>query len=374
MAVAVVATPSSSPAKEKKDIPPGPPAAAVAAIVPQNNPNEVLTYSWASKRIDGPIWGIARGDVDGDGTPETLLLDRRRVRVGSIDGVVFKEKWACPLPGIAEGARVSTIDLTGDNRAEIVVSAVEEGLPASAIFTIDDKGCRPIVERARWSLRAAEGKLLGQGWSSSTFFFGPIAELEEKGGRLRTTGKLDLPGNTRLYQFALFPGTEDVRVLLLKGYAPLEVREQQGKKFKRIWRSPDRFGGSTNLLPASQRDVLGSESRETVTFDTPPIADAETGRAFFFAVRSQLPLREIIGRKPGVSGSRVISFADDPALGFLPKQETVEVPGCIVDAIEGEAAGPGEKAILVVTHPDCGMFESSTQSQIISFRFPFPMP
>lgn len=367
MAVATVSTQNSAPAKEKKDIPPGPPP-VISTMPPQIGAALPVSYAWASKRFDGALWGIDQGDVDGDGMPEALLLDRRRVRVGTFDGVSFMEKMACPIPGIAQGARVSTMDLTGDGRAEIIVSAVEEGLPASAIFTVDGKGCRPIVERARWSLRAAGGKLLGQGWSSSSFFFGPISELKLSGGKFEVTGKLDLPRNTRLFQFAPLPGTEEARVVLLKGYAPLEVRERQGGKFKRVWRSPDRFGGSTNLLAASQREVLESEKSGTVAFDTPPIAGAAAGRAFIFSVRSQLPMREIIGRKPGVSGSRVIEFADDPALGFLPRRETVEVPGCIVDAVEGDAPGPGEISILVVTHPDCGMFENPTQSQVILFR------
>lgn len=352
LAAAVVA-PHPSSGKEKEGTPPG----------------AGLSYAWASQRIDGALWGVARGDVDGDGQPETLLLERRRVRIGGVEGQAFKETGTCPLPGAAEGARISVLDLTGDGRAEIVVSAVEEGIPASAILTLDEKGCRPIVERSRWSLRVADGKLLGQGWVSSAFFFGPIMELSLKGGSLTATGKLDLPRGTRLFQFATMASDDGVRVALIKGYESIEVREQRGRKFKRIWRSPGRYGGSTNALPASQRDVLGSESSQTVTFDTPPVAQAFSGRTEIVAVRSLLPLREVIGRKPGVSGSRLVQFENDPALGFLPQRETVELPGCIVDAIPGGAPGAGGGAFLVITHPDCGMFENPTQSQIVSFRF-----
>lgn len=315
---------------------------------------------------------MARGDVDGDGQPETLLLDRRRVRIGRIEGQAFKEMGTCPLPGRSEGARLYVQDLTGDGRAEIIVSAVEEGLPASAIFSWDEKGCRPIVERARWSLRVAGARLLGQGWSSSSFFFGPISELALVGGKIETAARSDLPRDTRLFQFDRLPGDGGVRAVLLKGYAPLEVRERQGKRFKRVWRSAERFGGSTNLLPASQRDILGSERSEGVAFDTPPIAGQAAGRAFLLSVRSQLPLREVIGRRPGVSGSRLVRFEEDPAVGFLPQGETVELPGCIVDAVVDDAPGGEGEEILVVTHPDCGMFERPTQSQLVSFRFSAP--
>lgn len=334
------------------------------------------SYAWAMPRLEGAYWGVAEGDVDGDGRREIMLLSRRRVDIGTVDvdQEKFLKEMACDLPGEAEGARVSTIDLNDDGKEEIVVSAVEEGLPASAVFAVDGRACHPLVRRARWSLRAMEdgdGKmfLAGQGWSSPSFFQGSIFRIALEKGHLADAGAVALPRGTRLFQYAFLPPASDgsARVVLLPGYAPMEVRQQSGRRWKRVWRSGERFGGSPNLLAASQRDLLGSERSDTVAFDLPPLWMSDRGSPLLMGVSNRLPLRNVIGRRPGISGSRAIAFSEDPALGFLPSWETVEIPGCIEDAVMAPSGDAGSPGLLVLAQNECGLFLNPTQSQLIFF-------
>lgn len=351
---------------------------AEAALVQTQSPGPVK-YSWAGKKMTGTVWGIARGDVDGDGSAETLLLEREKVRIGRIDADGFSQIASCDLPGSAKGARIYTFDIDDDSVEDIVVSAVEEGVPSSLAFAYRDGGCRSLFDRARMSLRVTidsdgKRKLIGQGWSSDSYFFGPIQEVRLKKGRPESFGKLKLPFGTRLYQFTYIPGGEDARIAILKGYAPLEVRELSGKKFKKLWRSPDRLGGSPNQLAAPQRDVLGSEESDGAVFDTPPLAGAINGLAAIASVQSAMPVKNVIGKKPAISGSRVIAYAEDPALGFAKETETIELPSCISDFAYGAAEAGKAGSIIVVLQNECGLFSKATESQLISFEIPGFVP
>lgn len=266
------------------------------------------------------------------------------------------------------------MDLDEKPGDEIVVSAVEDGLPASMVLRLEGKDCKALVQGAPLSLRVAEDaqgerKLFAQGWSSDSFFFGPVSEVSLKEGKLKETAKLALPWNTKLFRFTYLPVSDATRVALLPGYAPLEVRVATGKKFKRVWKSPARMGGSPNQLPASQRDVLGSEDSDSVIFDIPPVAASVTGRTAVLAVQSAVPAKGVIGRKPGISGSRVVGVVEDAALGFVPNLSTVELPSCISDMIPLETQGAAGR-IVVVMQDECGMFDKPTESQLIAFDLP----
>lgn len=339
----------------------GEPAPEISGTIP---------LRWAAKKTEGAYWSVAAGDVDGDGQGETLLLSRRRVLIGAREGSAFREEAVCELPGDVEGAKISTVDLDGDGKEEIAVSAVEDGRPASAILSLEGKICRPLVSRAPWSLRVLElpggGKrLAGQRWSLSSFFFGPVVELGLAGGKLEAKGEALLPRGTRLFQFErLSSGGEEGsdRVARLKGYDRLEVHELRGKKFKRIWRSAARLGGSANQLAAPQRDVLDERSSDVVFFDLPPVAVQVGGREAVLVVAHHVPLRGIVGRKYGISGSRVAIFAEDPLTGFALQGESPDLSGCVVDL----ARDPEGTAVALLQN-ECGLFENATESQIVGF-------
>lgn len=338
-----------------------------------------LDHSWAVKRMDGAFWGIAVGDVNGDGECEAILLERRRVRIGHLSSAGFKELMQCDLPGAALGAHVSTIDIDADARDEIAISASEEGLPASAILKLEGNSCRFLAKRVRVSLRvvnlpdeANEGALhralVGQGWTSQAFFSGPVFEMRLEKGKLVSGAKVSLPRYVNIFQFAALNSVASMkRIASIKGYAHLEVSEGLGGKFKRMWRSPARFGGSPNLIEAPQRNTLGEELSETATFDIPPIIITEENSSRMFAVQNEIPLRGTIGKKLGISGSKIVGFIEDEAIGFIQKWETVEIPGCVADAVVQKADGKAT-GILALVQNECGLLHNPTQSQVIFFE------
>ncbi|MFH0799244.1 MAG: VCBS repeat-containing protein [Pseudomonadota bacterium] len=332
-----------------------------------------VSYAWASSRIGSPLWGMAFGDIDGTGR-KLLLLERGRVLVGKLGEKGFEQQALCDLPGRAEGARIYTMDLDGDGVEEIVVSAVEEGLPASLALSFKDGKCRTLFERERWSLRVIEDlqarkTLTGQSWSSDSFFFGPVFELKFEGKKLKKVQKIGLPTAVNLFQFAALPG-EDERLAVIKGYQPLEVYEKMSRRFKRTWRTGVRFGGGLNILATSQRAVLGEEMADMVEFNLSPLVSVRGADFALIAPRHDMPLKGFIGRRPSVHGATVVEFRPDPALFFEEISRTINIPGAIVDYVIGDLRSEGKQRLFVLMQDDPSMFKEGERSIIFEFEMP----
>lgn len=328
-----------------------------------------VNYSWAGKRLAGAYWGLAFGDVDKDGAKEAMLLLRRGVKIGKFAGEGFHEDASCNLPGLAEGARIYAYDLDNDGGDEIVVSAVEEGLPSSLALKFENGSCRVLVERARMSVRVAlsdEGKkiLMGQGWSSGSFFFGPIYEIKFEGGKFKEYSRVDIKKGVKLFQFAWVPGGGGA--VVVRGYNPLEFYEKSGKKFKSVWRTGERFGGTINQIESEQRDALGQVEEEFVRFDIPPLVRAINGSFEVIAYRHILPVKNVIGLKPAVSGAEIVSYAPDPAIVLRENARTLKLPGAVTDIVFGEFAD-GKKSVFVLMQNDPSMFRESESATILAF-------
>lgn len=319
-----------------------------------NATEQIVNYSWGTKPLDVAYWGMAIGD-------NVVLLERRKIDIGHFDSNNFVKDAECSFPGQAEGARVFLVNIDDDKEDEIIVSAVEDGVPSSFALDYKNKSCTVLFQNIRKSLRVIKYNndklLVGQGWSQSSFFYGPIFILKYQNGKLVDDKKIELPWDVNLYQFTFKQG-DNQSVLLSKGYAPLMLYEKGTKKFKRVWRSGTRFGGSINLLPASERDALDKESSQFVVFDTPPIF---TNDGNMIALRHDLPVKGVIGAKPIIRSGYFVGFKPDQILGFTEMFKGVEVPGAIMDVVfDG-------KSLLLLVLTDAHAFHGATSSLILSF-------
>ena len=355
-------------------------AADSLADEPARRDSATMNYSWAGNKIEAELWGMAQGDIDGNGSAETVLLERKDVRIGRIGEKGFEGLFTCTWKADAAGVRVYLFDIDSDGKDEAVVSAVEAGMPSSLILKIDPaaKSCTEIVSRARWSLRVidlpAEGgdsgatkrALVGQGSNSQKFYTGPVMELKLKEKKLVADRKIDIPRYTELYQFILLPSVEGAsRAVRLAGPAAMELREQLGGKgWKRAWRSGERLGGTSNVIAAEQRPLLDEVSSEYAGFETPPIALARSDGTHLVVPKFDIPLRNAVGRKPYIRGSAMVVFKPDQVLGFVEERRSPDLPGAIVDYIM-DRDHPGR--LLVLLQEDAGAFENSQRSTIMGF-------
>jgi hypothetical protein len=340
--------------------------------------NTGVPYSWASKRMDGEMWGMAREDVDGDGMPEILLLQREQLIVGRVDGRKFKRKFSCTWKGNAKAARLDLFDLDGDGLKEALITAVDDGIPASLALKIEGKGCKQVMSDIALSLRVMwlppkgedigwRESIVGQGWSSQQYFSGPVEEYRLEKGKLRSAGKIKLPRYIRLYRFAFLPpDDEDAAVVFYRSAAPLEVRiNVRGNKWKRTWRSPQKYGSSGNLLKAVQRPALDRVQSDYASFELPPLVLRNSYGSDILMVKYDMPLHNIVGRKPYIKGSRVYDYRPDEAFIYAEKMQTQHMPGGVVDYLAAESETGRQLWVLV--QDNRGAFENPTESMILRF-------
>jgi len=342
-------------------------------------------YSWASKRIDGEVWGFKQADVDGDGTDETLLLERERLLVGRFDDTAFKGSFSCGWKGGAKAARLDLIDLDGDGREEALITAVDDGIPTSLALKFGKKGCEQLLSGVPLSLRAMwlpprgdstewTWSVVGQGWSSQQFFSGPVEEYRLDGGKLKSSGRIKLPRNTMLYRFAFLPPEDgEPSVVLYRSAAPLEVRVNAGgNKWKRMWRSGEKYGSSGNIIKAVQRPALDQVQSYYASFELPPVVLRSQAGADILMVKYDMPLHNIVGRTPYISASRIYGYRPDPAFVYAKGLMTQEMPGDVVDYVVDDAQEG--RALYVLIQDNRGAFENPTESMVLRFDLVQPAP
>ena len=205
---------------------------------------------------------------------------------------------------------------------------------------------------------------MGQGWSSQSYFSGPIRELKYENGKLKSVTKIDTPWNTTLYDFALMAPIDDSpAIAVLKGYNILEIKVKKTSRFKREWTSGEKLGGTPNILRADQRPLLDEMTSNVVKFNIPPMVQGDR----VFAIKEMLPLKNFIGLRPLIRGAEIIGYGPDPAFFYKQDLRTNILPGAITDYtidIEGEN---GAKKLIVLMQADPGMFNQSEKSLILMF-------
>lgn len=330
----------------------------------------ILAHSWASKKIDSAIWGVAIGDITGDGAKDVVILERNAVRMGSIDGGNLKIVSSYEWKGQLQGVRLFLKNLDDDPTEEILVCAVFHGMPDSFALKWADGNLKTIFEHAPWILRVMnDDVLIGQQRDYETFFAGYIYELSFDGKKLKAGKPFKLPKWATIYDFSMLPGSEDdpenKRVMRLSGNESLLLYERKGKRLKKVWSSGVRYGGTLNIVEAIEREPLGITNDDDVPIDKEPEVVGENGGILIVAARHDIPLKGVIGRRPFIRNGKLVAWKEDPSLGFSEAFETEEVPGYISDF-----ALDGAKKLIASVQQNPSMWNESPQSVILIFDLP----
>lgn len=378
---------------------------SLAARQADEQADTIIPYVWGSQKLNGPVWGIALSDVDADGLMDVVLLRRNSVEICAVEGSELKVKKTYSWDKLVEGVRLFTMNLDDDAAEEIIVSAIEEGRPASFAIKLDGDRFRTVFDHSPWHLRVLESEemskgkmLIGQQLNSQDFFNGPVFEMTLNGGKLKRGGRLELPARTAIYEFAVLPpGAGDSqqgaqnsplmisRIMRLDGNEPLKLFERRGKKFKRVWKSNDRYDGSVNIVDAVEREVLGIATDFETVHREPQVVTTRDG-FLLSAIMHDVPLKGVVGKRPIVHDGRIVFLKEDPSLGFMKSVETKEVPGYIADyAVRPEEIPISEikkgkhketvsvttatiNRLYVIVQLNPSMFEESQQSALLMYE------
>lgn len=199
--------------------------------------------------LPGVMVGVEVADVDGDGKLETIALFAHRLEVARLNGDDLKSIATVEL-GLAQRAiAIDAIDLDGDGRVELYITAVDGGELRSLAVALADSGEYRIKHKnIPWYLRAVtlpgEGRvLLGQkmGWDGEIFRDAPFRVAFAAGRPVEGTPLTGPPGMS-LYGFTPFLDAAGKTLFAqLTSYDLLRVSNGQGEI---LWESIEAFGGS----------------------------------------------------------------------------------------------------------------------------------
>lgn len=344
---------------------------ASSALAYDEGSTATITHGWGSKRMDLTLWGIAMADLDGSGGKEMVLMERNRLWIGHREGDKLVPGTIYSWPKHIQALRLYAMDVDGDGREEVIVSAVSYDAPASFILSFNEGQFKPLMTNIGWHLRAiglgGRNMLIGQRSSLDEFFTGKLYELSFEKGKLVRKETLKLKRWTHIFEFAVLP--DDVLVSL-KGYAPLKAYEKRGKRWKKFWTSHGRYGGTLRYVVLKTRPPLQDLPEYQVPVGREPQALALHGASSMIASRHAMPLRNIIARREMLRGGWVVGFSKDSALGFNDAFTTKRLPGFIADYCVDVDRATGKKKLFVALQTEPNVFRPSPQSSVLMFDLP----
>ncbi|MDR3154484.1 MAG: VCBS repeat-containing protein, partial [Deltaproteobacteria bacterium] len=229
------------------------------------NPNFVV--STASKLAEGSLWrsgymperlvGLDVGDVDADGRNELAYATLRNVYLYRLSGAEYVQLATFKMPDNARSVSLDLYDVDGNGKKEIIVSAQNDSTHAanSQVLSFDgSKELKLVAGGLNHYLRVVgqenSRSLVAQkpGTAGGEMYSGPVYYASISGGKVVTSGKVELPPQVNIYNFNIGEIGLDRARLTSSIKFPTEhltLTEVTGEK---VWESHDEYGGSINYL------------------------------------------------------------------------------------------------------------------------------
>jgi len=231
--------------------------------------------------FDRPMQALAVGDLDGDNANELLVAAPDRLIAYRIDGRRLTLLAERPMNGKETIAVLEAADITGDGRAEVILTLSQKGRFHSLVLNWIEGKLAPVWEVPDLVLRllSADGKttqLFGQEAPPAGRTNGPIHRYTWDGRTYARGQTLDAPAGISLLglSLAVLGGDGGTRFLSVKEGTVLEVHSQGGElvaTYKDSGRLvASRRGASPRILVESGGDqerpqiILGREQETGV--------------------------------------------------------------------------------------------------------------
>ncbi|MDW7644056.1 MAG: VCBS repeat-containing protein [Desulfuromonadales bacterium] len=251
-AAAATAAPVAVPAPAPAPAPVSAPALVVAppptsaAIVRNATPDQ--QGLWYGPDIQGRPVGVEVADFDGDGQQEMAVALPTSIQVGRNVQGTYQPVAEVDL-GLGQSVlTIDALDLNGNGRPEIYLTAVRDDMLMSRVVEWQDGRFKMHDTQLSWYLRAVtlpgEGRvLLGQRrGDTSTDYSGPVFRVRYQQGEWQAGEAVSLPKGVSLFGFTPFTGANgEELVAMLKTSGKLTILSKEGKT---LWESEELYGGS----------------------------------------------------------------------------------------------------------------------------------
>lgn len=323
---------------------------------------QALGYSRIQRFPGRVLKGVSIGDLDGDGQREMVLIEPHRLLAYRDTGEGLKMLAELERPSTYNFLNVGTVDLNGDGRAEVAVTAVLGDDLRSFVVGLKGKEFKVLKEGINRYLRVARvgGRrvLLAQAMGPDTDYVGSIEELWLDGKKLRAKELKGLPPEVGwLYSFALgyFTGGEYPEVARINPLGELEVLTLEGQ---RLWKGGKDYGASDNYFdrPKVMADEKGMPSTAPRRVYLPVrMASADLdqdGYDELLVAKNRFSLGQVLEKVRVYGSGEIVALVWD-GMAMAEAWRTQEMPGCVFDFELGDLDNDGmaELVAVVVNEP-----------------------
>jgi len=165
---------------------------------------------WRSAYIPESLVGLVVADIDRDGQNEVIYASNRNLYVTRFSGGTLHQLAQYALPATDNIVSLDALDLTGDGRMELIISAQDDAKSAaSQILSFSGSSIEPLATKIPWYLRVVgspDGRFLaGQkpGTGRNEFYTGQVMRMSFNGNKVSTQGRVGLPSFVNLFNFTL---------------------------------------------------------------------------------------------------------------------------------------------------------------------------
>ncbi len=202
---------------------------------------------WRSQSMPYPSFGIAVGDVTGDGNNETVLLGQNKIHVLSYTDRQLKSLAEFETSPNLMLLHVDLIDLNKDGRSEIIVAAYINKEAASFILEYNNGKLTVKADRIKYYLTVAAvppefNRILVGGKSHRRDLFQKgVYEMIYSGSGVQAASKINLPAKANPFNFAFYPEESGYKVILVSEKDHLDVYSAGGELMAQ---TEDQYAGS----------------------------------------------------------------------------------------------------------------------------------
>jgi len=309
-----------------------------------------------SQSFNFEIKGLDVGDVDGDKKNEVVVMDAHNLYIfkSNEDKLSLFQKIE-----IGFQHNFLSLDVRDVNRngyAEIIVTSVVEDNLESFIIEFEQGKFRKITEKAGWYFRVLEHPkegpiLMGQKMGSDGVFVGPVYKLVWKKKSFKKGPKMPFPKETILFGITMadFRGDGKPYTILFDQTEHLIVLSPDGK---RLWKSSDRYGGTSNFYDTNKKKPEAFRPQEAPSFRV-----YIPGRILARDLDGDGLPEIIVNKNEFTSGTffeRIRSYEKGVIQnliwdenGLMTNWKTIEIKGYIADYQIKDAQNSGEDQLVV---------------------------
>jgi hypothetical protein len=219
---------------------------------------------WRSQSLPMISMGIAIADVDGDGKNEVIILGKNSVEVFK-----YKDRQLLPMTKFDVSPnlkllKLSCLDINGDGKAKIIVSASYFKDPRSFILEMDGGRLREVYKDIKLYLNVAavppdfHQQLVGAKGEQKNIFIPGVHSVVFSGGMPTLSSRLPLPDKANPFNFVYLPEKSGYKVLLNDDNDHLIVYTAKGE---RVAATEEQFCGSA--IGLEKDDLMAPMTKPT---------------------------------------------------------------------------------------------------------------